>query len=69
MFRLRNEPKPTNLRDYQGQAYSFEQPLSDGHHCWRLRPLQGGRSEVNLAPDDLRPIFTRVLLDRLARAV
>lgn len=63
LYRLPDEPKPITLREYRGQAYSFEQPLDDGHHCWKLRPLQGGRSDVNLAPEDLRPIFVRVLLD------
>ena len=51
------DPHPTSVRDYQGQAYSFEQPLNDGHRCWKLRPLQGGRSDSTLAPPELRPIF------------
>ncbi len=37
--------RPTTVRDYQGQAYSFEQALDDGHECWKLRPLQGGISD------------------------
>ncbi|MGE5646147.1 MAG: hypothetical protein ACM336_10185 [Acidobacteriota bacterium] len=65
LLRGKDDPKPTNLRDYQGKVYSFEQPLDDGHHAWKLRPLQGGRSEVNLAPVSVRPIFIRVLLDCL----
>jgi hypothetical protein len=51
-----------------GTGYSFEQPLSDGHHCWKLRPLQGGRAESLLAPPEVRPIFMRVLLDCMAPA-
>jgi hypothetical protein len=62
------EPHATNVRDYVGQAYSFHQPLPDGHRPWKLRPLQGGRSDVNLAPESVRPIFIRVLLDCLVPA-
>jgi hypothetical protein len=62
------EPHTTRARDYVGQAYSLQQPLPDGHRPWKLRPLQGGRSEVDLAPDSVRPIFIRVLLDCLASA-
>jgi hypothetical protein len=69
MHRRAGDPHPTRVRDYQGQTYSFEQPLEDGHHCWKLRPLQGGRSESTLAPPELRPIFLRVVLDCLAPAV
>jgi len=68
MHRRPGDPHPTRVRDYQGQAYSFEQPLEGGHHCWRLRPLQGGRSESTLAPPELRPIFLRVVLDCLVPA-
>ncbi len=50
LLRGPDEPHTTGLRDYLGQAYSFPQPLPDGHRAWRLRPLQGGRSDVNLAP-------------------
>ena len=63
MHRRDGDPHPTTIRNYQGQAYSFEQPLDDGHHCWKLRPLQGGRSESTLAPPELRPIFLQVVLD------
>ena len=62
-LRGKDEPRPTALRDYVGQAYSHRQQLDDGHRAWKLRPLQGGRSETNLAPEDLRSIFVRVLLD------
>ena len=63
LLRGNSEPKATALRDYVGQAYSHRQQLSDGHKTWKLRPLQGGGSETNLAPESLRPIFVRVLLD------
>jgi hypothetical protein len=65
LLRGTGEPHGTNVRDYVGQAYSFHQPLSDGHRPWKLRPLQGGRSDVNLASVTVRPIFIRVLLDCL----
>jgi len=58
--------RPTTVRDYQGQAYSFEQALDDGHECWKLRPLQGGNSDSTLAPPEVRPIFMAVVLDCLA---
>jgi len=61
----KDEAHATNVRDYVGQAYSFHQPLPDGHRPWKLRPLQGGRSDVNLAPAAVRPVFIRVLLDCL----
>jgi hypothetical protein len=67
-YRRVNDPLPPNLRCYAGQVYSFEQPLGDGHFCWRLRPLQGGYAETTLAPPEVRPIFLRVLLDCLAGA-
>jgi hypothetical protein len=69
LLRGKDDPRVTSLREYQGQAYSFEQQLTDGHQCWKLRPLQGGRSEVMLAPESLRPIFIRVLLECLAPAL
>jgi hypothetical protein len=53
------------LTAYAGTKYSFEQALDSGHHTWKLRPLHRGRSETNLAPDSVRPIFLRVLLDCL----
>ncbi len=68
LFRQPDEPEAATLRDYQGQAYSFEQPLEDGHSAWKLRPLQGGRSDANLAPEDMRPMFFRVLFECLAPA-
>jgi hypothetical protein len=69
LLRGKDDPSMTTLRDYQGKQYSFQQPLKDGHRPWKLRPLQGGRSDTDLAPEELRPIFIRVLLDCLAQAV
>ncbi len=68
LLRGKDDPHATRLRDHQGQSYSFQQPLDDGHKPWKLRPLQGGRSDVNLAPASVRPIFIRVLLDCLVTA-
>jgi hypothetical protein len=69
LLRGGDDAHATDLQDYVGQAYSFHQPLPDGHRPWKLRPLQGGRSEVNFAPASVRPIFIRVLLDCLAPQV
>ena len=33
------DPKPSVIRDYQGQAYSYRHELDDGHQPWALRPL------------------------------
>lgn len=68
LLRGKGDPKATTLRDYQGRAYSYEQALGDGHRPWRLRPLQGGHSESSLAPEFLRPIFIRVLMECLTPA-
>ena len=59
------EPKPSTLRDYTGTKYSFRQRLANGHVAYRLRSLgeSAYASESNLAPDSVRPIFQRVLLD------
>ena len=65
LLRGKDEAHATHVRDYVGQAYSFHQPLPDGHRPWKLRPLQGGRSDMNLAPATVRLIFLRVLLDCL----
>src|ERR1035441_6647359 len=62
-YRRPDDPLPPTARDYVGKAYSFEQPLEDGHHCWKLRPLQGGCSDSTLAPPEIQPIFLRVVLD------
>jgi len=58
--------RPATVRDYQGQAYSFQQALDNGHACWKRRPLQGGNSDSTLAPAGVRPIFMAVVLDCLA---
>ena len=74
LYRRPGDPKPTTLRDHMGKAYSWEQPLDDGHQPWALRPLVGhlargdASHEYHLAPRSLRPIFTRVLLDCLVEA-
>jgi hypothetical protein len=57
------DPRPTVLRDYLGTRYSFREHLEDGHVCWRLRALGDRPSEANLAPEKVRPIFLRVLLE------
>jgi hypothetical protein len=51
-------------RDYLGKRYSFQQHLKDGQRPWKLRPLQGGRSETDLAPDEL----IRTVINEPARA-
>jgi len=68
LYRRPDDPHPTTARDYQGSAYSFEQPLADGHHCWKLRPLQGGRSDSTLAPPETRSIFLSVVSGCMARS-
>ena len=63
------EPKPSFLSDYKGTKYCLRQRLGDGHRCFRLRSLgEPHADEHNLAPDDVRPIFLRVLLDCLSAA-
>ncbi len=63
------EPKPSFLSDYRGTKYCLRQRLDDGHRCFRLRPLgEQHADEHNLAPDEVRPIFLRVLLDCLSPA-
>jgi len=63
-----DDPLPPTARDYLGKAYSFEQPLADGHHCWKLRPLQGGHSDSTLAPPETRGIFLSVVRGCMARS-
>jgi len=63
LLRREGEPAASCLRDYQGDAYSYHQPLPSGRRPWKLRPLQGGRSETNLAPPELRPIFLNVVME------
>jgi hypothetical protein len=64
------ESRPSFLSDYVGTKYSFRQHLDDGHYCFRLRALGDNRNDDdhNLAPDEVRPIFLRVLLDCIAPA-
>lgn len=69
LHRTPNEPAPMKNTDYMGTRYSYRQHLEAGHRCWRLKSLAGDRSETNLAPEEVRPIFLRVLLDCLEPAV
>lgn len=66
-YRRADDPLPPTARDYAGKAYSFEQPLADGHHCWKLRPLQGGRSDSTLAPPETRGAFLSVVRGCMAQ--
>ncbi|MGE5487480.1 MAG: hypothetical protein ACM3ZB_06640 [bacterium] len=68
LHRMPGEPRPSFLADYKGQKYCYRQYLDDGHRCYRLRNLGRDRSETNLAPPEVGPIFLRVLLDCLAPA-
>jgi hypothetical protein len=69
-----SDPDPPTLDDYMGQGYSFKHYLHDGHRPWALKPLAHPFSradqsiEYHLAPECVRPIFLRVLLDCLASA-
>lgn len=64
LHRMPGEPRPITLRDYIGTNYCFRQHLADGHRCFRLRALgDNPREEQDLAPDEVRPIFLRVVLD------
>jgi hypothetical protein len=63
LLRRESDPRPSSLRDYQGEAYSIRQPLPSARRPWKLRPLQGGKSETRLAPPELRPIFLNVLME------
>ena len=63
---IAGEPKPSTLRDYLGTKYSFREHLKDGHRCYRLRGLgDNPRAERDLAPEEVRPIFLRVLQECL----
>ena len=69
LHRMPGEPKPSTLRDYTGTKYSFHQHLKDGHRCYRLRALgDNPRAERDLAPEEVRPIFLRVVTDCLSPA-
>jgi hypothetical protein len=65
---LPGDPRPLRPEDYIGTCYSFRQQISDGHRCYRLRALGGGSSETDLAPEEVRPIFLRVLLECVKQA-
>ena len=74
MYKRPGDPMPTTVRDYLGKAYSFRHHLDDGHQPWSLKPLgdhnrRDASIEFHLAPDCVRPIFLRVLLDCLAPAM
>ena len=64
------EWNPSLLSDYKGTKYSFRQHLDNGQRCYRLRALGDNRNDEDcfLAPDEVRPIFLRVVLDCLAVA-
>lgn len=74
MHKRPGDPEPTRIRDYMGKPYSFKHHLEDGHTPWSLKPLTGRVSrtdqnvEYHLAPESVRPIFIRVLLDCVVRA-
>lgn len=74
MYKRPGDPIPTTVRDYMGKGYSFRQDLDDGHRPWALKPLTGYVSrrdaspDYHLAPESMRPIFIRVLLDCMAPA-
>lgn len=75
MHKRAGDPNATTVRDYLGTGYSFKQNLDDGHRPWALKPLSGRIShkdqsiEYHLAPESLRPIFIRVLLDCIVPAM
>ena len=70
LVHMPGEWKPSLLSDYKGTKYSFHQHLDDGRRCYRLRALGDNRNDEDyfLAPDEVRPIFLRVVLDCLAVA-
>jgi hypothetical protein len=74
MYKRPGDPERSTVRDYLGTGYSFKHHLDDGHRPWALKPLTGHvtRSDQNLeyhlAPENIRPIFLRVLLDCLRPA-
>ena len=73
MYKRPGDPEPTTLRDHMGKAYSFRHHLDDGHRPWAMKPLgaynrRDQSIEFHLAPECVRPIFLRVLLDCLVPA-
>lgn len=61
LHRMPGEPVPVRVADYLGKRYSYQQHLDGGHRCWTLKSLSGNRSETDIAPDELRPLFLSVL--------
>ncbi len=72
LHRMPGEPRPILLRDVAGTKYCFRQHLGEGHYCYKLRALgerdRHGEDEYNLAPEEVRPIFLRVVLDCITPA-
>ena len=68
LHRMPGEPLPMRVADYMGKPYSYQQQLSAGRRCWSLKSLAGDGSEIDLAPDELRPLFLGVLRDCLQQA-
>jgi hypothetical protein len=60
LHRMPGEPAPMRVADYLGKRYSYQQHLDGGHRCWTLKSFSGDRSESDLAPDELRPLFLNV---------
>ena len=60
------EPAPsnTNSNALRPTLYSFEDCRIEGRP-WDLKRLNGSRDGIHYAPDELRPIFLRVLMDCL----
>jgi len=56
---------PSNGSALYPRKYSFEDMLIEGRP-WDLRRLTGKRSGIHYAPESLRPIFLRVVLECLA---
>lgn len=52
----------------RARSYCFRQHLEDNHRCHRFRSLGDNRNddEHYLSPEEVRPIFLRVVLDCLA---
>ena len=58
--RMPGEPAPMRVADYLGKRYSYQKHLAGGYRCWTLKSLSGDRSETDLAPDELCPLFLGV---------
>ena len=59
------EPAPWTA--YLGTRYSYLDHLEHGL-CWDLKRLGGARWGTNYAPDEVRPIFLRVVTDCMVRS-